>query len=299
VSDEPLVRLRVRGNLPLAAEPSGANKPPRLYWPRPGEPGLLIHTVTDETDRLIVATAREVELTHDRAVTISERLYTWPDQVPDAQAALGATRPDVPAGLGATPVRVDDLGTGGRLISNRLYRQRQPGIGWDQPRRFGQLAAHAGPARSGCEMFFLRLFGFDVQIAGGLWRWSWLRPTLMVTPRGPGQAGAFYRWVETNDPLGRARLKWPPRAMVDLRILTGALCGHDLDDPAQASRMFGITWPEDVADPVERLRLEARALVELYGQCVYALAEIAPGMHPADAHSFGSITNHLLGRRYL
>jgi hypothetical protein len=289
------------------AEQVEANKPRRRYRPQPGEPGLLIHTVTDETDGLMLATAREVERAHDRAVTISERLYTWAAQVPDAQAALGAARPDVPAGLGATPVLFDDLGTLGRLVSNRLYRQRQPGVGWDLPRRFGQLAEHAGPARRGAHAgparrgggMSVRLHGFDVQLPGGRWRWSWRYPTLMVTPRGPGQAGAFYRWVTPKDPRGRTRLKWPRRAMVDLRTLTGALCGDDLDDPAQACRMFGISWPENVPNPVERLRLEARALVDLYGQCVYALAEIAPGMHPADAHSFGSITNHLLGRRYL
>src|SRR6516162_7263371 len=46
MTDAPMTRLRVRGHLPLVAEQVEANKPRRRYRPQPGEPGLLIHTVT-------------------------------------------------------------------------------------------------------------------------------------------------------------------------------------------------------------------------------------------------------------
>jgi hypothetical protein len=55
--------------------------------------------------------------------------------------------------------------------------------------------------------------------------------------------------------MGRGRLR-----PVGLQVFASALAGDVLASPGQACGIFGITWPVDIQDDRDRLRLEAGAL---------------------------------------
>ncbi|HLM21088.1 MAG TPA: hypothetical protein VK390_06130, partial [Propionibacteriaceae bacterium] len=70
--------------------------------------------------------------------------------------------------------------------------------------------------------------------------------------------------------------------------------GGELDESEQACRWFGVDWPAESVEGLERLRAEARALTHLYGHALTELGRVAPGLAPQRVHSFGSIANHAL-----
>ncbi len=125
--------------------------------------------------------------------------------------------------------------------------------------------------------------------AGSLTGRSWTAwedsPALQVIPRPGGDTGGFYRWA--NPKTDRYRGKHPAR-FVDLRVLAGALGGGQVETPADAARLFDLTWPEPSDDPVARLRAEAAALGELATALFRAIVAAAPGLDPAAVQSFGT-----------
>lgn len=282
----PLRRLRVRGHVPAV---TGKARPPSPA-PRQGDAALLIHVVAEERDRVVLATAREVMLTDHGAVTTRERLFAALDRLDDLREQVAGVYPDVPPGLGVEPLRVDEIDVLGRLLANRGYRQRWPLVGFDLPWVVGRLTASAGHRG---DRFSLSLLGCGAVGAAGQWVHSWHRPRLTVVPLGSGMAGAFLGWTHPKDPEDRYRGR-RRATFVDLELLAGALSGGAGGDAAEAAGIFGVPWPTEMANALTRPRGEAKALVELYGRLVWALADVAPGLHPRDCWSFGSIATHLL-----
>lgn len=287
-----LSRLRVRCHVPVGNAPA----PRRAAWrPRPGDPALLLHVLADEQDRAVLATSREVIYSAAGAITVGERIFAVADHVEEFAPPVAGERPDVPAGLGTGPLEVGDLETLGRLITNRSYRQRWPLVGADLPWVLGRLAAYTGPALGGRNGLSIAPAGTGITNSEGQWVQSWNHPRLIAVSHGAGINGAHLRWGSVKNPEARTRIRRQAR-FVDLLILAGALCGAELESPAQGARVFGVDWPTGITDLVARLRAEAGALARLYGALLSALAEAAPGLHPADTYSFGSVATHILRR---
>lgn len=283
-----LQRRRVRGHVPPGPPPT-----PRPSWePRPDEHALLLHVLADDRDQLTVASTRELVRTGSGLVTISERLFTPGDLVVDVRGRLAGALPDVPPGLAIDPLRVDDTETLGPLVCRRSYSQRWPVVMWDLAWTLGRLAAHTGRA-------FGRRDGFSVSLAGtgtsvdGRWAPSWHYPTLMMNPRSGGSPGAFFHWKQPANITARTS-RTAHADFLSLQLLTSAVAGADFDDPAQACAWFDIAWPTHFPELLARVRAETRALAALYDATLRALIEVAPGLHPRDVWSFGSLAHHAL-----
>ena len=304
-----LSRLRVRAHIE-ATSPLG-ERPAGKYRPRSGDPALLVHVLADEREQSVAAVTFEVLLTSEGAVPIRERWFAPAERRRAVQAAIEGRLPDVLPGLAAAAIHVEDIGELGRSVCNRGYsRERQPRwpiSGWDQKWQMGRLAVHTGRARAQRRAVgggpARRSDGFSIVLAGCLgetvsenghsYRREDFYPRLTAKATGPGHQGAFLGWVPPRRSAGQYRGA-KPAMFVDLQLLAGALTGGDIDDPAQVCHLFGVDWPGDVSDPVRCLRAQARALVDLYGRLVWALDAAAPGLSPAKAWSFGSLTTHAL-----
>lgn len=288
VSDD-LARLRVRGYVPSGP----ASKPRALWTPELDVPALLVHVRADERDRLSVATSRELIWGGTGLATVGEQLFTTEPLLPELLAHSADLRPDVSPGLDVYPVRARSVDELGKLISRRSYRSRWPVVGWDLPWTLGRLAGYTGRAHGRDGGFSIALFGTGIHV-DRRWANSFDHARLKITAQGGGRSGALFQWGVPVDKAARYRGK--ARAdFLDLRVLTSALSGSDLDDPAQACAWFDVPYPtREGPDPVAGVRAEAAALVGLYGAVMGALVAAAPGLAARDVWSFGSIGEHLL-----
>jgi hypothetical protein len=306
-------QLQVRAHVPPPEQdPTGRRPGSRAQYSRArsGDAALVIHVLADDRDELLIATAREVELTATGPVTISERLYAPPEDVEALRAEVAGCWPDVEPGLGASPLTVEPVEMLGQLICKRGYRQRWPQVGYDLAWVLGRLAVHTGrsrsrrrgrtgqPAPAAADGFSIRLAGTGVHKPSDGWVSSWDYPTLIARPHGVGRPGAFFSWSPPKDKGARTRVD-RDAVFLSLGELASAVIGADISGPADACAAFNLPWPFGELALVERLRAEAAAVVSLHARLVAALGQVAPGMRPSDARTFGSIATDGLTRAHI
>jgi hypothetical protein len=252
---------------------------------------LLVHILPDERERFALGVVIEtlngqvvaegLVVPDDKDSIEVERLVAW--------AAM--QRPDVQPGNAAVldVLNVSQLGT---LIVRRCYRHGVPLVAWDMPWTLGRVAAHVG--RSTGDGFSLSLAGCGAVNAGGCWKDSDYRARMRARSRGVAAPGAFVAWGVPKDKASRLRRDRRPGAFIDLPVLCGTVCGGEVESPAHAADLLGVSWPDVAVDEVNRLRAEAGALAHLYTAACVALDKAAPGLRPERAWSAGSIVGHSL-----
>lgn len=246
----------------------------------PGRRVELVHLHVGEDGGLLRAARTEIV-----DGQLAEVMLTAPA---DAGAAAWAGHQQLCGGAGTTVVpALVTPGQWGAALLRRGWQKRHPTVVFDSP-DLGALAIDVRQPRQG---------DLSVDLVGGG----------APSKKRPGQhADNFWRprWVFDGPFVNWAPVPkdfWPKRRrLFDGPIVSlsrwGEALGADASSAAALCRCYGVPWPSDTLDGLDRLLAESLALAEVYRRMVAELADVAPGMVPESCWSAGSLITLALRR---